>query len=1329
VTQGVRKTTPSQKSHRRLGLAVVTVFTALSLACAFAASSASASKQVVDYFGSSPSVQKGALGGEFSRPQDIAVNTTGAGAGNEGDIYVVDGLGAPSLPNPRVQRFAHDDNGTPADFADDSYSFISAWGADVDGASMGGTNYEICTVATQCRSGVSSGGNGTLAGNGTFSRPRGIAVDQDTGLVYVSDFLNDNVSVYDGSGVFQRSFGWDVVESGPGNTGSGYEVCVAANGDICKAGVAGAGVGQVGENPSSTNNGDRGLAITPPDGLPATGDVFLADPDNHRINIYDLDGSSPSSFGSAAVFPDSGPVTHPDQVEVDSRGIVYAPSAKDGGRIERYDSQNANGGGVGFLTPILPPPPLVRIGTIDFTIDPDSDGAGPDADVIYVLVSGAQSGEAEKRMVLQYGPINAPGLVVPPTTADDIHGDDSDLGGAVTGIALDESNGGIYVTAERGGGQVAAGVYVLNTPGAPPTAVVDSFSDITSQSVVAHGTVNPNGPPVVSYHFEYSTDGATWRSTPEVSVGVQESPQPVEALIEPPLGLEPNTLYRVRLVATKRFSVTPVVSSEKTVTTLTAPPIVETTGSPLRTATTARLDGRVNPRGSSGTYHFEYGDQGPCDSAPCTATELQATGSGGTVELVSQAVEGLHPNTTYHYRIIADNGDPAGPTFGGDMTVTTRVSDALPGHGNFPGPPGSDRAWEQVNAPDTGGNPVFAAIGISSDGNRVVYQVSGGTPDSTVGTLNNQFLSERTATGWKAASFFPPRDQAKANFWFDPIGKSDLSEFITVNSDTVGTADSEVSSWRITPGKAATKVHGVGKSSWGDFTVVSDDASRVLSLLQGESFDPAHPVSPAAVNLYDVSSGTPRLVGLLPSGGVPACGETAGSIGFPLMFDLRRSTRWVSPDGSLAFFPTRGDDCGGPVLLYVRDIPGESTKLLSTPPISGPSCSAAFIKSTPGAAFFFSQSRLVADDAAPGGCDSGGGDVYRYDLGQDSLDCVTCAAGVVDADIAASSSPSTIATEIAVAEDGSRVYFRSPNRLLPGAVSNAIYRVNVTTGNLAYVGQVGGRIGDAATTSGNNALTPDGAVVVFRSSDPSLNARGGQDNGDTAQYYRYDDRDRSLVCVSCPPDGSEPTGKVIGTGNGAMIGSQQLGPNLTPLDDAGDFVFNTPTPLVGADQNTAAAGQDPQAGTDIYEWRDGRLLLVTDGLTDWPIYQGLAQAPEVSGISPSGRDVFFTIAAQLTPDALDGYRRLYNARIGGGIEFPVPPKPCPLEVCQGTPKGAPEETPPGTSGYSGPGNVASGKKPRPRCAKSKVRRRGRCVPKPHKRHATKRANHKRRASR
>jgi hypothetical protein len=188
--------------------------------------------------------------------------------------------------------------------------------------------------------------------------------------------------------------------------------------------------------------------------------------------------------------------------------------------------------------------------------------------------------------------------------------------------------------------------------------------------------------------------------------------------------------------------------------------------------------------------------------------------------------------------------------------------------------------------------------------------------------------------------------------------------------------------------------------------------------------------------------------------------------------------------------------------------------------------------------------------------------------------------------------------------------------------------------------------------------------------------------------------------------------------------SASSSPNVTPLSADGQTVaFATPTALLGADQNTAGAGQPPVRGRDAYEWRDGRPLLLTDGLTDW---SGENAAPEVMGMNPSARDILIEGAEQYTPDALDDYKRLYDARIGGGIEFPALPKPCPLEVCQGTPKGAPEEEQPGSAFFAGLGNAS--RHPASRCPKGrrKMRRHGktRCVGRrPHRPH------HKRRNAR
>lgn len=1418
-------------------------------------------KQVVDYFGTDPLLGTGQLGGEFDRPHGIAINQSGAGPAERGDIYVVDrgpfstilgGDPEKAIRPNRIQRFGRDDNGTPLEPYDDSYFFISAWGADVVQAGGAGdkgdaadANYEICTVATQCKFGVAAGGNGTPAGNGTFNWPRSVAIDQDTGDVYVSDGANRRINVYQGDGIFLRSFGYDVVDFGPslvaapneiqnlivdanggkfsiafrgratgprgiggwqkgsstltglvttegafavgqsisgsglapdttivavsGNTltlsqpatgsvgpktplfgddlahdapaaeveaalnalpsiggvggsvsvsggpgdeggsapyviefggslagddvpmllptsgglmlgagtgsatateaetGGAFESCVAAAGDVCTFGNAGAGTGQIGV---AEHTNSLGIAVSVPDGDSEDGTVYLADSGNRRVSTYTLSGSFSASFGSASLFEPE----EPKEVEVDSRGIVYASNSINSFQIERYDTEGVNGA-VGFMDPIGSPPLASKTRTRGLAVDPDSDGPGPDSDVLFVLRSESVGS------IQQFGPLNAPGLLVPPGAADEEHG--ADQVGSGVDIAIDQLDGRQYMTAAGAAGQDGNGVYVLDEAGAAPTASLESLADETTSSVTANAIVDPNGPPLMSYRFEYSLDGSTWTPLPSVVLGTQDNPQPISEVLSPPLGFEPKTTYHIRLVATKKF-MEPVTTSALTFMTDPAPPLAETVGAPHRTTTTAQIGGRVAPRNDATTYRFEYGDQGPCGANPCTATVPRSAGSHGIV-LVAHELTGLTPDTTYHYRVIADNGNSGSPVGGADMTFTTRASEAQLDHGNLPGPPGSDRAYEMVSLPDAGGNPVRTSLGFSDDGERAIYGIAGGTPIGDTGAFG-LYYAERGSSSWQTRQITPPRAELDASSWNEIAGRDDLAVLTGVNASI---SDPGYSIWRLEPDGVNTELSQI-EGSEADFKATSDSGSRTVQVLEG-SADPEHPASGA--NLYDISVGTPRLISLMPGGGVPACGvgSDLGAAKLP-NFITDRESRWVSADGAFAFFPSRGSDCGGVSQLYARDFGASQTRLLSGPALSGPDCSDAFLTSTPGAAFFWTQTRLDPVDTVAAKCGVGNeasdGDIYRYDIESDTLKCITCIAEA-DADVVIDAAGAE--DSIAVADDGSRIYFQSAEPLVPGASDTEpnTYRVDVSSGNLVWVGS-GIEIG-----TGGAMLSPDGSVVVFRSDSASLNPLGGLlDNGGMAQYYRYDDRDRSLVCVSCPLDGSTPQESVV------AIAAISPGPNLSMVADNGDVAFATPTPLTSIDQNTPGPGGQPVSGTDVYEWRDGRHLLVTDGLTSWPASQ--AVTPAVQGISPSGKDVFFTAAAQYTPDALDGYQRLYTARIGGGFEFAESPQPCALEVCQGTPKGAPDDPQPASSSFSGHGNIAEsfGRKPS-KCRKGK----------------------------
>jgi hypothetical protein len=82
--------------------------------------------------------------------------------------------------------------------------------------------------------------------------------------------------------------------------------------------------------------------------------------------------------------------------------------------------------------------------------------------------------------------------------------------------------------------------------------------------------------------------------------------------------------------------------------------------------TTVALEGTVNPRGMETTCYFQYG----ATTAYGAQTPTAVAGSGTTGVKVSQAISGLQPGTTYHYRIVASS--TGGTSDGVDRTFTTK---------------------------------------------------------------------------------------------------------------------------------------------------------------------------------------------------------------------------------------------------------------------------------------------------------------------------------------------------------------------------------------------------------------------------------------------------------------------------------------------------------------------------------------------------------------------------------------------------------------------------------------------------------------------------------
>jgi hypothetical protein len=95
------------------------------------------------------------------------------------------------------------------------------------------------------------------------------------------------------------------------------------------------------------------------------------------------------------------------------------------------------------------------------------------------------------------------------------------------------------------------------------------------------------------------------------------------------------------------------------------PPGVVTGGVSSLASSSVVLRGAVNPQGQATNYVFQYGTS----AAYGSQTPLTPVGSGSATVKVTQAVVGLRPNTTYHYRILATSAGGATPGTGRTFTT------------------------------------------------------------------------------------------------------------------------------------------------------------------------------------------------------------------------------------------------------------------------------------------------------------------------------------------------------------------------------------------------------------------------------------------------------------------------------------------------------------------------------------------------------------------------------------------------------------------------------------------------------------------------------------
>lgn len=209
-------------------------------------------------------------------------------------------------------------------------------------------------------------------------------------------------------------------------------------------------------------------------------------------------------------------------------------------------------------------------------------------------------------------------------------------------------------------------VATAQVPGLP-FATTNETAAPTDTTAVITGTVLPMGS-VTSYWYDYGTTPQLGNKTSVQVVGSGYTAIQTPGYID---GLTPNTVYYYRLMARNEFgqvngSLSSVTTTSGTPAPSAAVPTARTLAASGIASTSATLAGQINPNDVSAKYWFEYGTTRNMGNT----SAVTSVGSGTALLPASAVVSGLDSNTTYYFRINAQNQYA---TINGDiMTFKTR---------------------------------------------------------------------------------------------------------------------------------------------------------------------------------------------------------------------------------------------------------------------------------------------------------------------------------------------------------------------------------------------------------------------------------------------------------------------------------------------------------------------------------------------------------------------------------------------------------------------------------------------------------------------------------
>jgi hypothetical protein len=570
---------------------------------------------------------------------------------------------------------------------------------------------------------------------------RGVATAPATapapGDVYVADQTNKAIDEFTAWGEFVKTWGWDVIASGPDDNGSGFEVCVPANGDVCKAGVQGAGTGQLGF--------PQGVAVD------SVGNVYVADAGsggNNRVQKFSAAGEFLRMWGKGV---NSGTSGNPDLCT-----NAGSPTDICGVGGEGTGNGQFSGWGVGSF---------IAVFTNGTAIEAD--------DKVYVgdvgRIQRFDTGGAFQAQITE------------------------GIGATekIKALAVDKA-GNLYAAIE-GKPNVRkwnpAGVYQgEKVTVAEPVALAADIADSSNNLYVISGNSNALIRKFNSSGVEQESWGQEEPPTPKLG-----SPTGIAA----GRACGPSDVY----VSSGSFEAPFLRAYGPTPTKLEpcpkpGPPRIHDQYAISAAANEAHVAAQITPRfWDDATYFVQYasaacieaeGWEAACvKRQPTTASLALGKGGGDPIATTTVLLTGLVPDTEYRFRFAAQSGG-GGPVFGKGGTLgkdgaegsfhTFAPSLPLPPCPNDllrsgPGAQLADcRAYEMVSPVDKGGGDILSfvtSVGRSTalyqsalSGEKLAYSSYRSFGDAETQPYTTQYIAERSGGGWSSHAISPPRGTA-----------------------------------------------------------------------------------------------------------------------------------------------------------------------------------------------------------------------------------------------------------------------------------------------------------------------------------------------------------------------------------------------------------------------------------------------------------------------------------------------------------------------------------------------------------------------------------------